>query len=174
MRKLCFLLFVLIPIVGISQNENNKVANKYLSSKGNTFVKFYDVTTLGVPTAFGGWVKTHIRVFQENPNSTYSYIIEDKSSSILIEYQDLVKINQALVRLQSEVDADIQAGRDYLENKYVSDNGFQIGYCVKNGEVSWFMQLNRNTSSFILLKEPELFIPSFKAAQQEIEELNSK
>ena len=173
MRNLCILLLMLIPITITSQNKS-EIGKGGLSSKENRFVKFYDITTLGIPTAFGGWVKTHIRVFQENPNSKYSYIIEDESSSILIEYQDLVKINQALVRLQSEVDADIQAGRDYLENKYVSDNGFQIGYCVKNGEVSWFMQLNRNTSSFILLKEPELFIPSFKAAQQEIEELKSK
>lgn len=177
MRKLCFLLFMLIPIVGMSQNENAKrTENKteYLQSNGNTFVKFYDITTLGIPTAFGGWVETNIRVFQNNQTYTYSYVIKDKTSSVLIKYSDLVDINNALDKLQNEVNTDIQANRDYLENKYVSNDGFQIGYCVKNGETSWFMQLNRNTSSFILLKEPELFIPSFKTAQQKIEELKSK
>lgn len=58
----------------------------------------------------------------------------------MISYENLVKINKALKILLSEEEKDWKSGEAFVENKYVTDNGFKIGYIVENGRLEWFVE----------------------------------
>ncbi len=91
----------------------------------------------------------------------------------MIEYSDLVEINKALKKLLSQVDADCESNPDYLENRFITDDGFRIGYYVSNGKANWFIRLERYGKSTVFIKKEELE-KNFPFAQQKIEELKAK
>ena len=89
----------------------------------------------------------------------------------MIEYSDLVEVNKALAKLVGEVDADCNANPDYLENKFVTDDGFEVGYYVSKGKANWYLKLERYESSTVFVKNAEELTSNFTAAQKKIEEL---
>jgi len=91
----------------------------------------------------------------------------------MIEYSDLVEINKALAKLTSEVDADCAENPDYLENKFRTVDGVEVGYYVSKGKASWFMKLERYTSSTVFIKSKEVLVEAFTNAQKKIEELKA-
>ena len=91
----------------------------------------------------------------------------------MIEYSDLVEINKALAKLASEVDADIASNSDYLENKFRSVDGFEVGYYVSKGDAHWYLKLERYSSSTVFIKDQASIIEAFKEAQTKIEELKA-
>lgn len=92
----------------------------------------------------------------------------------MIEYSDLVEINKALAKLVGEVDADCAANPDYLENKFVTDDGFEIGYYVSKGKASWYLKLERYSNSTVFIKNASELTNNFTAAQKKIEELRAQ
>lgn len=38
---------------------------------------------------------------------------------------------------------DISANPDYMENKFVTVDGFQIGYYVTSGKANWYLKLEK-------------------------------
>lgn len=129
---------------------------------------------------FGGATECRIRVVMSAPNNEYFYRIEkpETSSSVshtaMIEYSDLVNVNKALVKLSSEVQADCAENPDYEENKFISDDGFKIGYYISDGKANWFMNLERYGNGTIFIKNTENVITNFANAQKKIEELKAK
>lgn len=81
------------------------------------------------------------------------------------------EINKALEKLVSEVDADCAANPDYLENRFITEDGFQIGYYVSKGKAGWHLKLERYKNSTIFIKNAQVLTTNFPAAQQKIEEL---
>lgn len=69
------------------------------------------------------------------------------------------------------MNSDIQSNPDYLENKFITEDGFQIGYYVSKGKASWYIKLERYGSSTVFVKNAEALISAFKNAQSKIEEL---
>ena len=92
----------------------------------------------------------------------------------MIEYSDLVEINKALDKLCASVETDIAANPDYLENKFRTVDGFEVGYYINKAKASWFMKLERYTSSTVFVKNQETLVDAFKNAQAKIEELKSQ
>lgn len=91
----------------------------------------------------------------------------------MIEYSDLVEINKALAKLVTEVDADCAVDPDYLENRFITDDGFQIGYYVSKGKASWYLKLERYSNSTVFIKNAAELTTNFTAAQKKIEELKA-
>ena len=85
-----------------------------------------------------------------------------------------MEINKALAVLVSEVEADCAANPDYLENRFISEDGFQVGYYVSKGSASWYMKLERYGKSTVFIKNAEAITSSFTAAQKKIEELKAQ
>lgn len=127
-----------------------------------------------------GSLEAGIRTIIGSQNNAYFYRIEEPETSrsvshiAMIEYSDLVEINKALDRLVSEVDSDIQSNPDYLENKFITEDGFQIGYYVSKGKANWFMKLERYSASTVFVKNAEVVTTALKDAQSKIEELKNK
>ena len=42
-----------------------------------------------------------------------------------------------LAKLVAEADTDCSANPDYLENRFVTNDGFEIGYYVSKGKANW-------------------------------------
>ena len=91
----------------------------------------------------------------------------------MIEYSDLVEINKALKKIVADVDADVVANPDYLENKFITVDGFELGYYIFQSKVSWYMKLERFSESIVLIKDKETLVKTFINAQTKIEGLKA-
>lgn len=181
MKKILLLLALMVPFVSYAQNEAEKQLTKFeqFSSKTGKISKFVDVNMPKIPKSYMGSLETGIRILMGEKN-VYFYRIEEEETSrsiahiAMIEYSDLVEINKALAVLLSEVEADCAANPDYLENKFISEDGFQVGYYVSKGSASWYMKLERYGKSTVFIKNAEAITSGFTAAQQKIEELKAQ
>ena len=90
-----------------------------------------------------------------------------------IEYSDLIEINKAYNKLQQEVNADITLNPEYLENKFISNDDFRIGYYVEKEKAHWFIRLDYHYGSWLDLKKIEDFAEFLRNMQKEIENLKN-
>lgn len=183
MRKVLIALMLVIPFVCYSQGHGEtKKLTKFeeFSSKTGSITKFVDTKMPNIPESFIGSLKVGVRTIIGSQKNIYFYRIEEEETSsstshiAMIEYSDLVEINKALNRLSSDVNSDIQSNPDYLENKFVTEDGFQVGYYISKGKASWYMTLERYSSSTVFVNNAEVLTSALKDAQSKIEELKSK
>lgn len=180
MKKMILMLMALmITLTAFPQSGEGKQLTKFeeFSSKTGSIIKFFDYSLPKLSLNWGG-LETGIRVMKANPNF-YFYRIEEAETSrsvahiAMIEYSDLVEINKALVKLISEVESDIATNPDYLENKFRTTDGFEVGYYISKGSAHWFLKLERYTSSTVFIKNQEVLVEAFTNAQKKIEELKA-
>lgn len=182
MKKI--LLFMLLSMFcltsfGQTNNEAAKKLTKFeeFTSKTGRITKFVDVNMPRISESFFGSLVTGIRTIMGSDRNAYFYRIEEPETDrrvahiAMIEYSDLVEVNKALAKLVGEVDADCNANPDYLENKFVTDDGFEVGYYVSKGKANWYLKLERYESSTVFVKNAEELTSNFTAAQKKIEEL---
>ncbi len=181
MKKLLLLFVFMMPMALLAQNESEKKLTKFeqFTSKTGKISKFVDLKMPKIPQSFMGSLETSVRTLMGEQSNLYFYRIEEEETSrsiahiAMIEYSDLVEINKALTKLVSEVDADCSANPDYLENRFITEDGFQIGYYVSKGKANWYLKLERYTKSTVFIKNAESLTSNFTAAQAKIEELKS-
>lgn len=183
MKKIVFVLMMalMMPLVSNAQNDAAKKLTKFeqITSKTGRISKFVDVNMPSISQSFMGSLSTSVRTVMGEQNNSYFYRIEEAETSrsishiAMIEYSDLVEINKALAKLVAEVDADCSANPDYLENRFVTNDGFQIGYYVSKGKASWYMKLERYSNSTVFVKNAESLTTNFLDAQKKIEELKA-
>lgn len=174
MKKLLVIMAILVPLSSFAQsNEDVKKITKYEEyySKTGSIIKFIDVY---MPKIYftSSTLNAYIRIFKST-NDVYFYRLEEDENRAMIEYSDLVEINKAITKLASEVDSDIAANPDYLENKFRTDDGFEVGYYVKNCEANWYLKLERKSGSTVFIKYASGVFDNFKSAQAKIEELKA-
>ena len=100
------------------------------------------------------------------------FIKEDKygNKSAAIAEDDLKDIMSALDNLIDKSKNETSTA-DYLENKFTTEDGFQIGYGGSDPKVPlWFMTLEKYGKSTILFKSSE---PIKKALQEGMDKINS-
>lgn len=184
MKKILLFIAALfsLSMMYAQENDETKKMTKFeeFSSKTGSITKFVDVDMPNIQQSIFGTLGAGIRTIIGSEENVYFYRIEEPEtkSSIshvaMIEYSDLVEINKALDRLVSEVNSDVQNNPDYLENKFITEDGFQIGYYVSKSKAQWFIKLERYTSSTVFVKNAEILKQRFKEAQSKIEELKNK
>ena len=192
MKKGLLLLALLMTTVAWSQNSNTeeKQLTKFeqIASETGRIIKFQDVklpnVALNVTSSLtSGILKASIRLVMSN-NDMFFYRLEkpETNSTIgrvaAIEYTDLVEINKALVTLVNAVEEDVAAKPDYLENKFRTEDGLEIGYYISNsgltpGKAVWFIKLERYSNSTVFVKNSEEIVKRFSEAQAKIEELRA-
>ena len=179
MKKLIVILVLMTPLGLFAQSDAEKKLTKFeeFNSKTGRISKFVDVTMPRISKSFMGSMETSIRTLMGEQSNFYFYRIEDsenqRSNIAMIEYSDLVEINKALAKLVDEVESDCAAKPDYLENRFITEDGFQIGYYVSKGKASWYLKLERYKSSTVFIKNAETLTSNFTEAQKKIEELKS-
>ncbi|MCR4773662.1 MAG: hypothetical protein K5854_04830 [Prevotella sp.] len=181
MKKLILILALIMPTVLFAQNDAEKKLTKFeqFTSKTGRISKFVDVKMPNIPQSFMGSLETSIRTLMGEQSNSYFYRIEQAETQrsvahiAMIEYSDLVEINKALTKLVGEVESDCAANPDYLENRFITEDGFQIGYYISKGKANWYLKLERYSNSTVFIKNAEALLDNFPAAQKRIEELKA-
>jgi len=145
------------------------------SSKTGTITKFIDTTMPNLKSIYGG-KETRIRKIISGPSSAYFYQITNEgkygSSTASIEYSDLLEVLKAINTLKSEIDKDIASSPNYLENKFITTDGFQVGYYVSGGKVSWYIKLEKyGSDNTVFIDSGDAIERAFTDARNKIEEL---
>ena len=168
----------LLPLLAIGQNAEKELTKfEAFTSKTGSITKFYDVNMPKVSTYLGGKLDASVRVVQKGSDKMYFYRLEkaETSSSVariaMIEYSDLVEINKAIATLVVEYSTDVAEAQDYLENKFISNDGFQVGYFISGKNARWFVKLERYSSSTMFFSSSDDVVETFKNAQAKIEEM---
>ncbi len=181
MKKVLIIMAMLLPLATFAQKtEDVKKLTKFeeFTSKTGAIIKFVDVNMPRIPVSYAS-LAVSIRTLYSGASKSYFLRLEKEETSssnariAMIEYSDLVEINKALVKLASEVDADLAANPDYMENKFRTVDGFEVGYYITKKEVQWYLKLERYTNSNVYPKSRADIIEYFKDAQTKIEELKA-
>lgn len=181
MKKLILILAFFMPSILLAQSNTEKKFTKFegVSSKTGSIMKFIDVKMPNIPKCFGGSLESCVRIIMDGSSNNYFLRIEETETSrsnaqiAMIEYSDLVEINKALKKIVADVDADVVANPDYLENKFITVDGFELGYYIFQSKVSWYMKLERFSESIVLIKDKETLVKTFINAQTKIEGLKA-
>lgn len=142
MREFLFIVVVVLSsLCGVAQ-------------EGMYSFKDYPISTIDIQTDYS-YINTFVRKVNVDDEIRYYYVLKavskDTRISItstvvtMISYEDLKKINNALKSLLAKEENDWKAGLaeiHYVENKYVTESGFGIGYCIDNGRLEWFVELD--------------------------------
>ena len=144
MKKIIFLSSVIFLSVCFQlkaqdtqkEAESAKTKMDLFSSKTGVITKFID-TQLPNLSALYSSSETRIRKVKSGNTESYFYQIEKEgkygSSTASIEYSDLLEVIKAVKTLRAEVDSDIANNPDYMENKFTTVDGFQVGYYTSRG-----------------------------------------
>ncbi len=173
-RYLWFVLFLLAFALNLNaQNDSIITVTKYntLDTRKGTVIRFVDKKMKDIVYTNMFPMNSKIRTFYDTGEKTYFVILSLTKSKTMIEYSDLVEVNKAFDKFFKEVDEDCALKPDYLENKFITDDGFKIGYYVEKGKAHWFVDFD-TTSLFMApfeLKKPYDFANGLKDLQNEIE-----
>ncbi len=176
---------LLIPIAFVSMfatsqaQETKKEAEKtkmdLFVSKTGTITKFVETKLPKLKTTYNS-CETKIRKIISGNAIGYFYQIEkqgqygDKVASI--EYSDLIEILKALTALKDQVNNDIASNPDYLENKFITVDGFQVGYYVSKGKATWYIRLEQyGSDATLFIDQSESIETAFANAKSKMDEL---
>lgn len=157
------------------ENESIKTKMDVFASKTGTITKFIDTKLPYLKASFGS-AETRIRKISNGAASAYFYQISKEgkysTTTASIEYMDLIEVLKALKALQNEVNNDILANPDYLENKFITVDGFQVGYYIDKGTVHWYVRLEKYGSDVTLfIDKYETIETAFSEAKNKIDSL---
>ncbi len=118
---------------------------------------------------------TRVRRLSAGPDAKYFYQIEksgDYGAVASIEYSDLLEVIKALRTLKAEADGDLASNPDYLENKFVTVDGFEVGYFISKNKLSWYIKLEKyGTHSTLFLRAREDVETAFMVGEKKFEDI---
>lgn len=146
------------------------------ASKTGIIIKYIDIKLPDIKLLYGLVAETRIRKIISGSETSFFYQIENQgkygSSTASIEYSDLLEVIKAIKSLKTEVDKDVALNPDYLENKFTTADGFQVGYYVSKGKATWYLSLEKyGSDNTIFVKDSDSIESVFTDAKAKIEEL---
>lgn len=171
LTSLSFVLFAISSV--LAQDTITKM--DVFTSKTGSIIKYVDFDLPNLESTYNS-SKTIVRKFIINGDIAYFYKISAKSKygtkSASIAYEDLIEVIKALNTLKAEASSDLILNPDYLENKFVTEDGFQVGYYMSKGKQSWYIKLEKHGSGNTLyVKDFSKIESAFIVAKAKIEEL---
>jgi len=176
MKNVIFIVFLYIGLVSqtFSQDEKSLSKMEQFVSNAGQIIKFENYN---LPDLKGSYsvIKTKVRRVSAGGETKYYFIMnkEDKykDKTAYIAEEDLVEIEKALDQLIIESENE-ESNSDYLENKFTSEDGFQIGY-FEGKSLNWFVTLEKYGSSSITFKGYANLKAIIGMAQKKIQELKT-
>ena len=155
--------------------ENLKTKMDVFASKTGSITKFVDTKLPNLKATYGS-AQTRIRKITNGTTSAFFYQIEKEgkysSNTASIEYSDLTEILKALKVLKTDVANDLSANPDYMENKFVTVDGFQVGYFISGGKASWYIKLEKyGSDNTLFIDNGDTIETAFTDAKNKIDEL---
>jgi hypothetical protein len=148
MKKLLVFSMVLVSFVSYGQEktETFKTKTDVFLSKTGAIIKYVDYSQPNLVSKYSS-CETRVRKITnatDVPLIVYQIVKEGKygSSTASIDYIDLIEILKAIKTLKNDVVTDVSSS-NYIENKFVSTDGFQLGYYISGGKSVWYIQLEK-------------------------------
>ncbi|WP_299278373.1 hypothetical protein [uncultured Psychroserpens sp.] len=159
---------------GQEQKKENSKIQEFASKKG-TIIKFENYKLDNIRLTYG-MAESEIRKIIVGDEAQYFLQISKKgkydTKTASIAYEDIIEIQKALKNLSQQSEIDINTISDYLENKFVTEDGFQIGYYINKGKIRWYASLEKyGSDNTIFFKDFETVEIAFHLGKTKIEEL---
>ena len=147
------------------------------ASKTGVIIKYIDYSLPNLKLTYG-IAETKIRKFISGLDIEYFYQISKEgkydAKTASIAYEDLLEVIKAIESLKNESASDKALNPDYLENKFVTDDGFKLGYYVSKGKLAWYLVLEKyGSGNTIFTNDVSVIESAFNSAKQKIEELKN-
>lgn len=176
MKKYFTIIILFIVCLGFSQEKEkqNSKMDDFVSKTG-VIIKYEDFNLPNIKL-YLGVAKSKIRKISSGKESQLFLQIskEDKygDKTASIAYDDLLEMQKALISLSLQSEKDVITNSDYLENKFVTDDGFQVGYYVSKGKISWYLKLAKyGSNNTVFSKDLKAFETAFQLGKEKIESL---
>jgi hypothetical protein len=170
------ILIIFFSALAFAQDVKER-ATKFdqFTSKTGTTVKFIDYHLPDLELNYGA-AESKVRKLISGNEARLFYVIsksgEYSTKTAAIAYDDLLEILKALNKLKMESSSDVASKPDYLENKFVTVDGFQIGYFVSKGKVQWYAVLDKyGSDNTLFLKNVSAIESAMSSAKSKIESL---
>lgn len=148
MKKNILLLIMISSYTLLGQSIAEKPTSKidaFMSKKG-TMIRFIDYKLPDLKTTYDV-AEIRIRQFTNSPSLNYFLQITKQGkyskSTASLDYDDLVELLKAFNNLRETATADIALHSDYLENKFIGNDGFEIGYFIESDKGTWYLKLDK-------------------------------
>jgi len=170
------LSFLLITIHAQDVKDADTKMEQF-SSKTGSIVKFMDFKLPNLKHSHNSAIHVNIRIIISDSLTGHFLQISkrgDYGTTASIAYEDLIEVIKALKTLKQESNEDLILNPDYLENVFVTDDGFEIGYfiTISKKKVGWFLKLtNYGSNNKLYFKDVESIETFLNSAQSKIEEL---
>lgn len=177
MKNTILLIFSILTVFGTCAQEIKEQQSKMQNfvSKTGVIIKFEDYKLSNIKSTYG-FAESKIRKVIAGNEAKYFLQIsktgkyDTKTASIA--YEDLIETQKALSRLKIQSETDISTSSDYLENKFITDDGFQVGYYISKEKIAWYMKLEKyGSDNTFFTKDYEAINSAFQAGKLKIEEL---
>jgi hypothetical protein len=181
MKKLSLFLLIVGVSVNFSFAQDAKDVKKEetkmdaFASKTGVIIKYIDYSLLDIKLTYGV-AEAKIRKLYSGQEVQYFYQISKEgkydTKTASIAYEDLIEVLKAIQTLKLESEEDQNLNPDYLENKFVTDDGFKLGYYVSNNKLTWYLVLEKyGSGNTVFLNNVTDVESAFNTAKQKIEEL---
>lgn len=180
MKNIFLLLVCFLPFVNTYGQENQKekkLSSKMLDfvSKTGVLIKFEDYNLPNLKSKYG-IANVKIRKIYSGNEEKFFLQISNKgkygANNASVAHEDIREIQKAITTLKNQSTEDMISKSDYLENKFVTDDGFEVGYLVNNGKITWYLTLEKNSSgSTLFFKDLTSTIEMFNSSITKIEKL---
>lgn len=138
----------------------------------------YDIATLFAQLFHD--METSVRSVDVEGSVHYFYRISQKemkeqpAMEAFVDYDDFVEIDKVLESMIEEERKDRNARKDYCENFYRTEDGFQLGYSIKNRQTNWFIVMDRYSEKKVSFDSVTKLKDHFKKALAKFEEVRKK
>jgi len=184
MKKLLFVLLVTVlgtvSVFAQDAKDAKKEATKMdaFASKTGVIIKYVDYNLPNLKLTYG-IAETKIRKLYSGQEVGYFYQISKEgkydTKTASIAYEDLIEVIKAIQLLIIDSVSDKILNPDYLENKFVTDDGFEVGYYVGKGKLAWYLVLEKyGSGNTVFLNNVTGIESAFSGAKQKIEELKAQ
>ena len=167
-------IIMLLTTILFAQEEKDSSKMDRFVSRAGKMIRYYQYS---LPDLKGSFETCEAKVrkmeiLSEEEAYFFQITKTDKYSTktASIAYEDVLEVIKAFGNLQVESIKDVNTDADYMENKFVTDDGFQVGYYVSKGKVQWYLTLEKYGKSTIFVSFPKINL-AFDGAKKKIEEL---
>lgn len=172
MKKLLLFGILLTTIIFAQDVKEASTKMDAFASKTGVIIKFIDYSLPDLSLNYGA-AETKIRKLISGGDIGYFYQISYKGKydtrTASIAYEDLLEVIKAIQTLKNDSKNDKALNPDYLENKFVTDDGFQLGYYVSNGNVKWYLVLTKyGSDNTVFINNVSIIETAFQGALAKI------
>ncbi len=157
-------------------NDGKTKLEAFVSKKGR-MIKALDYNLPKVSSLYCD-CKTRVRLLEAEGAKRYFFqIMKPGKYSTTVESiadEDVLEVIKAIEVLKASIPSDLKSDADYMENSFITDDDFKVGYYISKGEAQWYVVLSGIKSETLFFKDVKSLTEVFVDAKNKIESIKNK